>query len=105
MADAQGRTVGNLNKWLPTFSEEKQEDMLGHLLAKAGQKCDVKYVQEIGTFRGHVYVSVLCTNNAAFMFKTTTVPIGVWPCVYFEELSRGRIKCFQPLPEDERNSC
>lgn len=105
IADAKGRTVGNLNKWLHTFSEEKQADLLSHLLAKAGQECDVEYIQEIGTFRGQVYVSVLCTNNAAYMFKTTTVPLGVWPCSYFEELSMGRIKCFQPLPKDERNSC
>ena len=105
IADAQGRTVGNLNKWLPTLSEEKQEQIVEHLLAKAGQTCDVMYMQEIGTFRGHVYLSVLCTNDAAYMFKTTTTPIGVWPCGYFEQLSKGHIKCFRPLPEDERNSC
>jgi len=96
---------GSLNKWMHKLPEEKQEQLIEHLLKKIKQECSIKYMQEIGTHRGHVYLSVLCTNGNAYMFRTTSSPVGVWPCSYFEHKSKGEVMCFKPLPTDERNSC
>ena len=97
--------IGNLNKWMVKLTEEKQVTLLSNLLAKKNVNCDIVYMQEIGTFMGHVFVSVLCSDQTAYMFRTSSVPVGVWGCGMFEERTRGVVSCFRPLPVDERNSC